>query len=86
MSDLKLSDGREVKIDLLKISMKEYRDWFFNPEVEDDVADSYIAKVTGIKKASDLPMPDYRIIVNKVFEVSRLPVTDPNSSSESSST
>ena len=86
MSDLKLSDGREVKIDLLKISMKEYRDWFFNPEVEDDVADSYIAKVTGIKKASDLPMPDYRIIVNKVFEVSRLPVTDPNSLSESSST
>ena len=79
MSDLKLSDGREVKVDLYQITMKEYRDWFFNPEVEDEVADGYIEKATGIKDASELPQPDYRIIVNKVFELSRLPVSDPNS-------
>ena len=79
MSDLKLSDGREFEIDLYQVSMKEYRDWFFNPEVEDEVADSYIEKVTGIEDASELPQPDYRIIVNKVFELSRLPVSDPNS-------
>ena len=81
-----LSDGREFTIDLYKITMKEYRTWFFDPEVEDKVADSYIEKVTGIKKASELPMPDYRIIVNKVFELARLPVSDPNSSSASNST
>ena len=86
MSDLKLSDGREVEIDLYQISMKEYRDWFFDPQVEDKDVDNFIEKVTGIKNASSLPQPDYRLIVNKVYEKSIRPVSDPNSSSESSST
>lgn len=86
MSDLKLSDGREVDIDLYQLSMKEYRDLFFNPEVEDEIADSYVEKVTEIKDASDLPQPDYRLVINKIFEKSQRPVSDPNSSSESSST
>jgi hypothetical protein len=79
MPEIKLSDGREVKVNLLKISMKEYRDWFFNPQVEDEVADGYIEKVTGIKEASELPQPDYRLLVNRIFELSRQPLSDPNS-------
>ena len=85
MSDLKLSDGREVDIDLYQLSMKEFRDWFFNPEVEDDVSDSYIKKVTGIENGSELAQPDYKLLINKVFEKSQRPVSDPNSSSGSSS-
>ena len=78
MPEVKLSDGREIKVDLYKITMKEYRDWFFNPQVEDEVADGYIVKVTGIKDASELPQPDYRLIVNRIFELSRQPLSDPN--------
>ena len=85
MSDLKLSDGREVDIDLYQISMKEYRDWFFNPQVEDEVADSYMAKVTGINDASDLPQPDYRMLVSEVYAKSLETVSDPNSSGGSNS-
>ena len=79
MPEVKLSDGREIKVDLYKITMKEYRDWFFNAQVEDEVADGYIVKVTGIKDASELPQPDYRLIVNRIFELSRQPLSDPNS-------
>ena len=86
MSDLKLSDGLEVDIDLYQISMKEFRDWFFNPRVEDDVADVYMEKVTGIKDASDKPQPDYKLLLNRVYLESQKPIPDPNSSSESSST
>ena len=86
MSDLKLSDGREVEIDLYQISMKEFRDWFFNAQVKDKIADIYMEKVTGIKDASDLPQPDYKLLLNKVFAESQTPIPDPNSLSESSST
>ena len=86
MSDLKLSDGREVDIDLYQISMKEFRDWFFNAQVEDKVADSYMLKVTGINDASDLPQPDYKFLLSKVFAKSQEPILDPNSSSGSKST
>ena len=85
MSDLKLSDGREVDIDLYQVSMKEFRDWFFNPQVEDEVADSYMYKVTGINDASDLPQPDYKLLLNTVYVKSQEPVIDPNSSSGSKS-
>ena len=86
MSDLKLSDGREVDIDLYQISMKEFRDWFFNAQVKDKIADIYMEKVTGIKDASDLPQPDYKLLLSKVFTKSQTPIPDPNSLSESSST
>ena len=85
MSDLKLSDGREVDIDLYQISQKEIRHWFFDPQVPDEDADAYMVKVTGLKDVGDLPAPDYSRIVTEVFAKYRNPISDPNSLSESSS-
>ncbi|MHC4753487.1 MAG: hypothetical protein ACYTFW_26955 [Planctomycetota bacterium] len=60
MSDLKLSDGREVTIDLHQITMREFRDWFFNPQVEDESSDAYMGKVTGLEDCGDINPVDYR--------------------------
>jgi len=85
MSDLKLSDGREVTIDLHKMSMKEYRAVFFDPKVDDELANKLLENVSGLKKVEDLPQPDYRMLINKVYAMSIRPLSDPNLSSESSS-
>jgi hypothetical protein len=86
MSDLKLSDGREVTIDLYKVTQNEIRDWLWNPLVEDEVADEYMERVTGLQDVGDLLAPDYALITNTVIVRYRNPISDPNSSSESSST
>jgi hypothetical protein len=86
MSDLKLSDGREVTIDLHQITMREFRDWFFNPQVEDESSDAYMGKVTGLEDCGDINPVDYRAILNKTFAKYQNPISDPNSSSESNST
>lgn len=85
MSDLTLSDGREVTLDLYKMSMKEYRAVFFDPKVEDAFANKVLENVSGLKKVEELPQPDYRMLINKVYEKSTRPLSDPNLSSGSSS-
>ena len=85
MSDLTLSDGREVTINLYNITMKEFRDWFFNPQVEDEKSDTYMGKVTGIEGCGDINPVDYREILHKTYAKYQNPIADPNSLSELSS-
>ena len=80
MSDLKLSDGREVTIDLYKITIKEWRA-LLNPEQKEEDEYKLLAKVSGLssKEVADLPYPDFRLLGNKVAEKASRPLSDPNS-------
>ena len=80
MSDLKLSDGTEVTIDLYKITISEWRS-LLNPEQSNEDEYKLLAKVSGLtaKKVADLPYPDFRLLGQKVAEKASNPLSDPNS-------
>lgn len=80
-----LSTGREVVVDLHRVSLREYRALFEpgNQENEDEI----IARAAGmaVEELLDLPFPDYRRIVRAFFDSARDPLADPNSVSASTS-
>ncbi|MHC4334125.1 MAG: hypothetical protein ACYSUV_10300 [Planctomycetota bacterium] len=80
MSDLKLSDGREVTIDLYKVTIKEWRD-LLNPEQAEEDEYATLAKVCGMKpeEVAGLAYPDFRLLGQKVAEKASNPLSDPNS-------
>ena len=80
MSDLKLSDGREVDIDLHRVTIKEWRG-LLNPEQKEEDEYATLAKIVGwkAKDIADLPYPDFRLLGLKVAEKASNPLTDPNS-------
>lgn len=63
MQTVKLSNGREITVDIGRISVREYRA-LFNPEQKQDDEDSTLAKVAGlaVDELLDLSQPDYRRI------------------------
>ena len=80
MSDLKLSDGREVTIDLYKVTIKEWRA-LLNPEQNQEDEYATLAKIIGWKPkdVADLPYPDFRLLGLRVSEKASKPLSDPNS-------
>ncbi len=87
MSDLTLSDGREFTVDLNKLTIVEWRE-LLKPEQPQEEEFACLAKVIGVKPEDVAGMGylDFKLLGAKVFEKARNPVSDPNSSSESSST
>ncbi len=79
MADCVLSNGTEVKIDLSKITVKEYDD-LKNPAFIDEASYLTIEKCTGIAKSDiePLPMDDLRKIVGGIIKKASRPITDPN--------
>lgn len=67
---MKLSDGREIEINLYKVTRKEYRD-FCDPKGHLDKEDLFISKATGLTLAEveSLPVEDFNDIVRSVFNV-----------------
>jgi len=84
MSDITLSDGREIDIDLYKISLQDYRN-LLDPERPNEEGDAIIGRCIGMtaEEVGNLPYPDYRLIVKALFEKSRNPLANPNSESAS---
>lgn len=82
MADLKLSDGREVTINLHNITIREWRA-LLDPKQKEDDEYALLAKVSGLKpkEVGDLPYPDFRLLGLKVAEKASNPLSDPNSSS-----
>lgn len=82
---VKLSDGREVTVDLSKITLAEHRS-LFSPDQENE--DRLLAQVAGMKVAefTVLPMCDWKLITEVYFWLAKNPVFDPNSASESTIT
>jgi hypothetical protein len=80
MSDLKLSDGTEVTIDLYKITIKEWRN-LLDPEQSDEDEYATMAEVCGMKpeEVAGLAYPDFRLLTQKIAEKASNPLSDPNS-------
>jgi hypothetical protein len=86
MSDLKLSDGRELDVDMNLVNIKEWRA-LLDPEQKDEEEYRILGKVVGLsgKDVGNLGQEDFRRLGQKVAEMASRPLSDPNSSSESSS-
>ena len=80
MSDLILSDGREVTIDLYKITIKEWRS-LLDPKQKPEDEYKLLGQVSGLtaKQVESLPYPDFRRLGLKVAEKASNPLADPNS-------
>ena len=74
--DLILSDGREVVIDLNKISVKEFR---ASLEKDQTFEDEYktIEKVTGLQNVGELGYEDYRRLIQAYIDKARSPIVNP---------
>lgn len=85
--DLVLSDGREIFLDLERMTIKEYRG-LFDPAQTRDEESEILARVAGltIEEYESLSQPNWRRLTKKFFEKARAPLDDPNSQSESTTT
>ena len=75
----KLSDGREIKPDFTRITVKEYRTLIGTDNVEEE--DELIGKVYGMtgEELRGLNFKDYRLITKEFLAAARDPAGfDPN--------
>jgi len=79
MRTVELHDGKALKIDLYKITIKEWRS-IFSPDQEQAEEDKIIARVLGLKvdELLALPQPDYKKAVTAVLEAARAPEDEKN--------
>lgn len=79
MADITLSDGREITIDLGKISVREWRA-LFDPKQPD--ADEYatVGRVAGLtaEQVAGLPLPEWQRLYRAILKKAQEPLADPN--------
>lgn len=82
-----LSDGREVTVDLSKITIKEHRSLFDAADKQEN-EDRLLSRVCGmsLEDFQNLPAIDWKLLTECYFWLFRNPVFDPNSASASTST
>lgn len=86
-----LSDGREVIVDLSKITIKEHRS-LFSADNKQENEDRLLSHVCGLKveEFQNLPTWDWKLITDTYFWLFKNPTFDPktgpNSASASTST
>lgn len=77
--DLVLSDGREIRIDLNKITIREFRALLQSGQAD---AEEYatIGKAVGMSadEVAELSYPDYKRLTRAWFDKARKPLDDPN--------
>lgn len=83
MSDVTLSDGREITVDLTKFNVMDYRGVIapdISLEERADREDALISKAVGLTldEYRDLPFVDWRRVSKVFYEVAREPLKDPN--------
>lgn len=74
---MKLSDGREVKIDMSQITVREYRS-LFDKDVPESESDDLIGKAAGMKpgEVTELPFPDWRRVMAAFWEEAKKPLDE----------
>ncbi|MBU1235000.1 MAG: phage tail assembly protein [Proteobacteria bacterium] len=75
---LTLFSGKEITIDLMKTSNKEWRS-ITNPKTTEEEEFAILAKATGLKPEdiSNMAQPDYRLIVDAFLRLAVQPLTNP---------
>ena len=76
MPPIKLSDGREVTVNLNAISLREFRE-MVAPETEQERTDELTAKVVGMTadELTGMGFMDYQRILRAVIESARDPLS-----------
>ena len=90
MSDVTLSDGRELTVDLSTFTIKEYRAMADPSQNRDEALaseDELISKALGLslEDYQNLSFPDWRKASRAFFKKVQEPLSDPNSASASTS-
>jgi hypothetical protein len=77
MADVKLSDGREMDVDLMKMTFKEYQA-ILMPSQNDADGSEILGRCVGLtgEELDNLPLPDYKRVVQAVVFAARQPVPD----------
>lgn len=75
MADVKLSDGREFDVDLMKMSFREYQSILL-PSQDDEDGSEILGRCVGLTgdELDNLPLPDYKRVVQAVVMKARQPV------------
>ena len=86
MSDITLSDGREIDIDLTKVSLREHRA-LFDPRQAQADEDDTACKMSGLSldEYLDLSLVEQKRLWSAYFTKVRNPLADPNLESASTS-
>lgn len=73
--DVILSGGRELTVDLNRMTIREWRE-LFDPATPEEASDAAIARVCGLTEAeiAGLGQVDYRRIIAAVIRKGREPV------------
>lgn len=76
MSDVILSDGRQVNIDLSKITLGDWRELIGNDQKK---SDAILCRVTGLtqKELTSMLYLDSRQLFEALFKKAREPLSDP---------
>lgn len=77
--DVALSNGREIDIDLHKITVKEWRD-LVSDKGDQEQEDELTARICGltVDEMLNLPQPDYRKLLQAIVRKAREPLADPS--------
>lgn len=80
-ADVTLHDGKEITFDFHKITFKEWRTLFDN-DVKQEAKDEKVAKVCGLSvdEFGEISYADHFVLMNKFWERSQDPLTDPKNS------
>lgn len=76
-ADLVLSDGREIFLDMTKITLREFRE-LFKPSQDKTEEDKTLARVAGltVEELQALPVPDWRSLAARFFEKAQEPAKE----------
>ena len=79
MSDITLSDGREIEFDFTKVGYLEIRA-LTDPEQPDDEGDEIMARAIGwdLKEFQKLNYVDFRKLTQAFWKAALNPLSDPN--------
>lgn len=87
MSEIQLSDGRTLNLDMHRVTIAEWRS-LFDQETTIDQEDAIISRAFGLngyEEVQALSQPDYRLLAKLFFDAGTEPLADPNSQSASTS-
>ena len=75
---VKLFSGREIIIDLMKPSAKEWR-LITNPKTTEEEEYAILGKATGLTNVelAELAQPDYRLVIDAFVRLGTQPLTNP---------
>lgn len=79
MADLTTQDGREITLDLSRLTLREYRALFDRAQPQAD-EDATAVKVSGLSldEYLDLSLDDNKRLWRALFRKAREPLSDPN--------